>query len=148
MRRGFDYHVLEQFRNSPLADTTNAADRVRVLSDTICAVAVAGRNQVLAMTLAANGRETRLFVAQNSTQVPRSVEDFLHDLWTCLKSLAQRQMLVSRQKGQVSQPQEPDGDSRKPYANLDHQVRALTAKVYRYCYKRFHRQKGRVSQPQ
>jgi hypothetical protein len=32
------------------------------------------------MTLANNGRETRLCLAQNSTQVPLSVSDFLSEL--------------------------------------------------------------------
>jgi hypothetical protein len=138
-RRGFDDSVLRQSVNSPLPNTPEAADRLRVLLDAICAVTVEGRNQVLAMTLACNDRETRLCVAQNSTQLPPSTSDFLVELWTCLQELSKIQMTDQSQASNQPDPYVDSPPVRTQNPKLSPHVRRIHSMVYRHCYRRFHR---------
>jgi hypothetical protein len=139
---GIDDPVLKQCMKYPLPNTPKATDRLRILLDAICAVTVGGQKQVLAMTLACNGHETRLCLAQNSTQVPLSVSDFVSNLWTCLQELSRIQMVTTRRKGLASNQQDLNGDcppAETQNQKLNHQLRRIRSMVYRHCYRQFHR---------
>jgi len=125
------------YYNSPLPG--GQAERVRVIMDAIVTLAQPSRRQVLAMTLATRKTEVHLCIAQNDTQVPPSVEQFLRRIWGQLQAIS-KQYAIAMALAKL--PWKPLANDSSPKAvrgdkKLHELGRTLRREVYQHVYPRF-----------